>query len=185
VSKTPFDEFLRERIFEPLEMNNTYFNIPSDKHSKRIVLTGIGAEKAKDWIKTTQYISASAGLSSIAEDFLHFEQMLLNGGELFGHRLLSPASVAMMSSNQVGDLYATTGKKPKGMAFGYTVGVTLDSKLAADYRGSGAFGWRGAAGTVSWTDPENELVAVYLPLKPRDGGVSGVFEKAVMQAIIK
>jgi len=185
VSKTPFDEFLRERIFEPLEMNNTYFNIPSDKHSKRIVLTGIGAEKTKDWIKTTQYISASAGLSSIAEDFLHFEQMLLNGGELFGHRLLSPASVAMMSSNQVGDLYATTGKKPKGMGFGYTVGVTLDSKLAADYRGSGTFGWRGAAGTVSWTDPENELVAVYLPLKPRDGGVSGVFEKAVMQAIIE
>ena len=184
VSKTPFDKFLRERIFDPLEMNNTYFNLPSDKESKRIVVTGIDAAKAKRWIETTRYISASAGLSSTAEDFLHFEQMLLNGGALFGHRLLSPASVKTMSSNQVGDLFATAGKTLTGMGFGYTVGITLDSKAAGDNRGNGAFGWRGAAGTVSWTDPENELVAVYLPAKPRGGEVYGDFEKAVQQAII-
>lgn len=184
VTKTPFDKFLQERIFDPLKMNNTYFNIPSDKAWKCIVLTGIGAEKGKDWLATTTYISASAGLSSTAEDFLHFEQMLLNGGELFGHRLLSPASVKMMSSNQTGDLFATAGKVVKGMGFGYTVGITLDSNLAADHRGSGAFGWRGAAGSVSWTDPENELVAVYLPAIPRGGSVYGDFENAVYQAII-
>ena len=184
VSKTPFDKFLRERIFDPLEMNNTYFNLPGNKASKRIVLTGIDAEKGKDWLATTRYISASAGLSSTAEDFLHFEQMLLNGGELFGHRLLSPASVKTMSSNQVGDLFATAGKTLPGMGFGYTVGITLDSKVARNHRGNGAFGWRGAAGSVSWSDPENELVAVYLPSKPRGGSVYGDFEKAVQQAII-
>ncbi|MCY4532585.1 MAG: serine hydrolase [Gammaproteobacteria bacterium] len=184
VSKTPFDEFLRERIFDPLEMNNTYFNLPGNKASKRIVLTGIGAEKGKDWLATTRYISASAGLSSTAEDFLHFEQMLLNGGALFGHRLLSPASVKTMSSNQVGDLFAIAGKTLPGMGFGYTVGITLDSKVAGNHRGNGAFGWRGAAGSVSWSDPENELVAVYLPAKPRGGSVYGDFEKAVQQAII-
>ncbi len=184
VSKTPFDEFLRERIFDPLEMNNTYFNLPGNKASKRIVLTGIGAEKGKDWLATTRYISASAGLSSTAEDFLHFEQMLLNGGALFGHRLLSPASVKTMSSNQVGDLFATAGKTLPGMGFGYTVGITLDSKVAGNHRGNGAFGWRGAAGSVSWSDPENELVAVYLPAKPRGGSVYGDFEKAVQRAII-
>ncbi len=184
VSKTPFDKFLRERIFDPLEMNNTYFNLPGNKASKRIVLTGIGAEKGKDWLATTRYISASAGLSSTAEDFLHFEQMLLNGGELFGHRLLSPASVKTMSSNQVGDLFATAGKTLPGMGFGYTVGITLDSKVAGNHRGNGAFGWRGAAGSVSWSDPENELVGVYLPAKPRGGSVYGDFEKAVQQAII-
>ena len=186
VSETPFDEFLRERIFDPLEMNDTHFNLPSDKESRRPVLTGLGASKAKGWGAATKYISASAGLSSAAEDYLHFEQMLLNGGELFGHRLLSPASVEMMSSNQVGDIYATAGKKGlKGMGFGYTVGITLDPNVTASYRGKGAFGWRGASGTVSWTDPENELVAVYLPANPRGGGAYGDFEKAVRQAIIE
>lgn len=184
VTKTPFDKFLQERIFDPLEMNNTHFNLPRDKASQRIVLTGIGAIKGKDWLAPTKYISASAGLSSTAEDFLHFEQMLLNGGELFGHRLLIPSSVKMMGSNQTGDLFSTSAKVPKGMGFGYTVSITLDSNIAADHRGSGAFGWRGAAGSVSWSDPENELVAVYLPAIPRGGSVYSDFEKAVYQAII-
>ena len=184
VTETPFDQFLQERIFDPLKMQNTHFNLPGDKASQRIVLTGIGAEKGKDWIVPTRYISASAGLSSTAEDFLHFEQMLLNEGELFGHRLLGPASVKMMRSNQVGDLFATSGKVLTGMGFGYTVGITLDSNLAGDHRGSGAFGWRGAAGSVSWTDPDNELVAVYLPAIPRGGSVYDDFERAVYQAII-
>ena len=110
--------------------------------------------------------------------------MLANGGELFGHRLLSPASVKLMSSNQVGDLFATAGKKPAGMGFGYTVGVTLNSEVAGNHRGNGAFGWRGAAGSVSWTDPENELVVVYLPAIPRGGSVYDDFEKTVQQAIV-
>jgi CubicO group peptidase (beta-lactamase class C family) len=187
VSETPFDEFLQERIFDPLEMNDTHFNLPSDKESKRPVLKGLGASKAKEWGAATKYISASAGLSSAAEDYLHFEQMLLNGGELFGQRLLSSESVDTMSSNHVGDLFATAGKKGlNGMGFGYTVGVTLDPNVAADYRGKGAFGWAGAAGTWSWTDPENELVAVYLPAQPTGrGGAYSDFEKAVYQAIIE
>ena len=183
VTKTPFDKFLQERIFDPLEMDNTHFNLPAEKASQRIVLTGIGAIKGREWLAPTKYISASAGLSSTAEDFLHFEQMLLNGGELFGQRLLSPASVKMMGSDQVSDLYATAGKKQTRMGFGYTVGITQDSKVAGNHRGNGAFGWRGAAGSVSWTDPENELVGVYLPAIPRGGSVYSDFEKAVYEAI--
>ena len=182
----PFDEFLRERIFNPLEMNNSYFNLPSDKESKRVVLKGRDVSKAKGW-GPTKFISASGGLSSAAEDYLHFEQMLLNGGELFGHRLLRPASVKMMSSNQVGDLYSgLTGRKKgqKGMGFGYTVTVTLDPNAAANNRAKGAFGWGGAYGTMSWTDPENELVAVIMLQQPR-GGMQSDFEKAVQQAIIE
>ncbi len=127
-------EFADMKVAAPVEL-------ASDNHSKCIALKDIAAEKAKDWLAATKYISASAGLSSTAEDFLHFEQILLNGGELFGHRLLSPASVEMMSSNQVGDLFATAGKRPKGMGFGYTVGITLDSKVAGNHCGNGAFGW--------------------------------------------
>lgn len=184
VSETPFDEFLRERIFNPLEMNSSYFNLPSDKDSRRVVIRGGDWAKLKGW-GPTRYISASGGLSSAAEDYLHFEQMLLGGGELFGRRLLTPASVKMMSSNQVGDIYSAAGKKGrKGMGFGYTVAVTLDPVAGANNRGKGAFGWGGAYGTISWTDPENELVAVMMVQQPYKG-TSSDFEKAVRQAIIE
>jgi CubicO group peptidase (beta-lactamase class C family) len=167
VSETPFHEFMQERVFNPLEMNNTYFHVPSDKESKVILLEAL---KSK----------GGGGLMSAAEDFLHFEQMLLNEGELFGRRLLSPETVKMMGTNQVGNLFAASGKGSKGMGFGYAVAVTLDPTAAANGRATGAFGWGGAAGTVSWTDPENELVGV-LMLQGRGGGN---FAKIVREAII-
>ena len=174
VSETSFNEFMRERVFKPLEMNNSYFNVPSNKESKRVVLKGFDFSMKKGW----------GGLSSAAEDFLHFNQMLLNGGELFGRRLLSPDSVKMMSSNQVGDLFSTAGKgekAQKGMGFGYAVAITLDPIAAGNHRGKGAFGWGGAGGTSSWADPENELVAVLMLQQERGEN----FAKAVRQAIIE
>ena len=175
VSETPFDEFVQNRIFNPLEMNNSYYyGVPSNQESKSVVVPGLDASSKKGgW-----------GLFSTAEDFLHFQQMLLNEGELFGRRVLSPAAVKMMSSNQVDDIDVTTDPKSrKGMGHGYTVGVTLDPEVAANYRGKGAFGGGGALGTVSWTDPENELVAVIMLQQPR-GGMQGAFAKAIHQAII-
>ena len=173
VTETPFHEFMQERLFNPLEMNNSYFHVPSEKVSKRVVIAGLDFKE-----------KGSGGLVSAAEDFLHFEQMLLNDGELFGRRLLSPAIVKMMSSNQVGDLFATSGKGVKaqnGMGFGYGVAVTLDPITAGSSRGKGAFGWGGAAGTVSWTDPKNELVGVLMLQQP---GAGGDFAEIVREAII-
>lgn len=184
VSDTPFDMFLQERIFEPLAMDNTYFNLPSDMESERVVIRGMDM-KSKGWGGKTKYFSASGGLSSAGEDYLHFEQMLLNGGELFGNRVISPESVRTMSSNQVGDLYETSVKKsPAGVGFGYTVGVSLKDDVPGYYRGKGAFGWGGAFGTTSWTDPKNELVAVLMLQQPHKD-VGGDFQKAVRDAIIK
>ena len=185
VSKTPFDAFVQERVFDPLEMNNTFFHVPNDKKSKAFVYTGTAVRKTKDWFTPTSYVSASAGLSSTAEDFLHFQQMLLNGGELFGQRVLSQDSVDLMSRNQAGDLFEQTGKGIKGIGMGYTVSVVTDSNLSRNYRGKGSFGWPGATQTDSWTDPENELVAVYFPAKPRGGNVYKDFQKAILQAINK
>ncbi len=173
VTETPFHEFMQERLFNPLEMNNSYFHVPSEKVSKRVVIAGLDFKE-----------KGSGGLVSAAEDFLHFEQMLLNDGELFGRRLLSPAIVKMMSSNQVGDLFATSGKGVKaqnGMGFGYGVAVTLDPITAGSSRGKGAFGWGGVAGTVSWTDPKNELVGVLMLQQP---GAGGDFAEIVREAII-
>ena len=109
--------------------------------------------------------------------------MLANGGELFGRRLLSPRTVAMMTSNHVGDLFASPRKGRSGMGFGYTVGVVLDPIAADSRRGAGAFGSGGAFGTLSWTDPAEELAGVIMLQQPY-GRAHYDFQNAVRQAII-
>ncbi len=181
VSGESYDEFLRRRIFEPLGMADTHFFLPPEKESRRVVIHGLDG-KAKGWDKPSRYASASGGLSSTAEDFLRFEQMLAGGGELFGNRLLSPESVVRMSSNQVGGHYGQGGKE-SGSGFGYAVSVVLDPVAAKSTRGKGAFGWGGAFGTVSWTDPANEITAV-LMVQQGSKGVSTGFESAIRAAIV-
>ena len=120
------------------------------------------------WIKSADYFSGSLGLISTARDYMHFEQMLVSKGTLFGHRLLKPESVALMSTNHVGNLFNETAKGSLGLGFGYTVGITMDPEQAKDGRPAGAFGWGGAAGTVSWTAPDEELTVVYMVQQPTD-----------------
>ncbi len=181
VSGTPYDEFLRQRIFEPLGMKDTHFFLPPEKESRRVVIHGLDA-KSKGWDKPGRYPSASGGLSSTAEDYLRFEQMLANGGELFGNRILSAESVARMTSNQAGDLYGGKGKQP-GSGFGYAVSVLLDPVAAKSARGKGSFGWGGAFGTVSWTDPANEITAVLL-VQQGSKGMSEDFENVIRAALL-
>ena len=181
VTETPYDEFTRKRIFEPLGMTDTHFFLPSEKEARRVVIHGLDG-KAKGWGKKSRYVSASGGLSSTARDFLRFEQMLLGGGALFGKRLLSPESVEMMTSNQVGELFQGKGKQA-GQGFGYTVAIVLDPAAAKSARGQGAFGWGGAFGTVSWTDPELELTAVLMVQQPHKG-LAEELEGAIRKAII-
>ncbi len=181
VSGKPYDEFVQERIFAPLGMVDTHFFLPEEKEARRVVIHGLDA-KTKGWGQPSRYVSASGGLSSTAEDFLRFERMLADGGTLFGNRIISPESVAAMSKDQVGGLFGDGGKQ-SGSAFGYTVSVILDPAAAGSARGRGAFGWGGAFGTVSWTDPELELVAVFLVQQPTKG-VTDDFERAIKAAIV-
>ena len=166
VSGMPFNEFVQKRIFDPLDMKDTYWIVPKDKLHRMLVFV-----EGKAGTPTT-YFSGSYGLVSTARDYLHFEQMLVNKGVLFGNRLLNPASVEMMSTDQVGDLYDKGGKGSAGVAFGYTVEITVDPALAKGGRSAGSFGWGGAAGTVSWTDPKEELaVAIMVQQPTKDLGV--------------
>ena len=160
VSGMPFNDFVQERIFDPLDMKDTHWIVPKDKLHRMLVFV-----KGKAGTPTT-YFSGSAGLVSTARDYLHFEQMLVNKGELFGNRLLKPESVEMMSTDQAGDLYADGGKGGAGVAFGYTVSITVDPELANTGRSAGAFGWGGAAGTVSWTDPKEDLAVAIMVQQP-------------------
>ncbi len=181
VSGTPYDVFVRERIFEPLGMKDTHYNLPTDKESRRVTIQGRDMSRFRG--QTTKYFSASYGLSSTADDYLRFEQMLVNGGELFGNRLLSPRSVEMMGSNHLGQLYRGFSRNQEGMGYGYTVAVVIDAIAANSRRSTGAFGWGGAFGTQSWTDPKEELTAVIMLQQPHSG-TQYDFGNAIRQAII-
>lgn len=181
-SGLPFEQFVQERIFEPLGMNNSWWNVPEEYQDRRVVIVDRDMSRFFDAPDTT-YFSASYGLSSTAEDYLRFEQMLVNGGELFGNRLLSPRTVRMMSSNQSGDLYKGIGLNVRGQGFGYTVAVIEDPIVSNSRRSPGAFGWGGAFGTRSYTDPEEQLTAVIMLQQPYRAAQND-FENAVQQAII-
>jgi CubicO group peptidase (beta-lactamase class C family) len=164
VSDTPFNKFVQTRIFDPLDMKDSHWIVPKEKLDRMPVISN---DKGP-WIESTDYFSASLGLISTARDYMHFEQMLANKGTLFGYRLLKPESVAMMSTNQAGNLFNETAKGGAGLGFGYTVAITLEPEQSKDGRMAGAFGWGGAAGTMSWTTPSEELTVVYMVQQPTD-----------------
>ena len=180
VSGMPYDEFVQTRIFDPLDMKDTHYNVPASKKDRRVVIRGRDMSR---FDSETSYFSGSYGLSSTARDYLHFEQMLANGGELFGNRLLGSRSVEMFASNQVGDLFRGFTQNAQGQGFGYTVAVVLDPIAADSRRSKGAFGWGGAFGTRSWTDPTEELTGVLMLQQPHRGAQYD-FENAIRQAIV-
>ncbi len=184
VSGQPYDEFLQTRIFGPLDMKDTHYNVPAGKDARRVIITNRDMDRFR---VHTDYFSASYGLVSTARDYLRFEQMLVNGGQLMGTRLLSPRTVRMMSNNQVGSLFRGArggGEGPITSGFGYTVAVTIDPIATSTRRSPGAFGWGGAFGTRSWSDPEEELTAVLMIQQPHRQ-TQADFENAVQQAIIE
>ena len=179
-SGKPFIEFIQEKLLDPLNMKNTYFNLPEEKGSKRLVLEGKDSKVALE-----KYFWPGLGLSSSAEDYLHFNQMLLNGGELFGRRILSEESVRIMSSDHVGDIFSQTNDEDEkgqlGYGWGYQVRITLNPEEAQNNRGKGSFGWGGMGGTASWADPENEIAAVVMLQQENGKG----FAKAILDSIIE
>ena len=181
-SGLPFDQFVQQRIFEPLGMSNTWWNVPPEYQDRRVVIVDRDMSRFFD-VPDTTYFSGSYGLNSTADDYLRFEQMLVNGGELFGNRLLSPRTIRMMASNQTNGLYQGISRRVEGQGFGYTVAVSEDPILGNQRRSQGAFGWGGAFGTRSYSDPEEQLTAVLMlqqPFRPAQND----FENAVQQAII-
>ena len=191
VSGKPFDEFLRSRIFEPLGMRDTMY-FPSDELRPRLVtlyrITEQGFEKDPDpdRISSKVYFSGGAGLVSTAHDYLQFAQMLANGGELNGRRLLSPRTVGLMASDHAGDLF--DGRLPplfpdRGFGFGLQVAI-MEDNIGAGWRlPNGSFGWLGAYGTQVWINPGEELVTLVM-IQNMNPEVHRAFENAVVQALL-
>lgn len=179
-SGVPFDRYIRERIFEPIGMRDTAFNLSDEQRARvvpRYARQGSAWHRERDDVEladrllprtaganpATSYFSGSFGLFSTARDYLLFESMLLNEGVISGRRVLQRESVALMRSNLVGNLYDGGVAYPdsKGTGFGILVRTILDPAACGCGRSKGASGWAGAYGTASWTDPLNELAAVY------------------------
>jgi CubicO group peptidase (beta-lactamase class C family) len=192
-SGKPLDEFLQDRIFRPLDMRDTSFVVPDDKvdrftASHRSV--GKGALKVIDAPATSRYrvrrrfLSGGGGLVSSARDYARFCQMLLNGGELQGTRLLRPQAVREMTANQLPAeaLPMTLGGFPQpGLGFGLGVSVRLEPKPD---RAAGEYGWSGAASTYFWVAPKEELVVIVLQqLEPFNFGLQMAIKPAVYAAI--
>lgn len=165
------DIFLEERLFQPLEMRDTHFNIPVGKRHR--VVPVLGRTEA-GW-QTLQplfgegphrLISGAGNLSSTAMDFLHYELMLLNRGSFGGHQVLRPETAALMASNHVGPKFSQVYPDWTG-GFGFGLGVAvLEDRSRGHGRGVGTLGWGGAYGTVTWSDPELEMAVVSMVQQP-------------------
>lgn len=169
VSGKSFGAFLAERIFTPLAMNDTGFDVPESKRA-RLARTyrhsaGGGLEEAEPmlgvWPEAGRGIeSGGAGLFSTVDDYGRFAQMLCNGGTLDGHRVLGRKTVELMTANHLAFQpdNPTPFNQPKG--FGLGVEVSLDPGRGGIPTSAGQFGWYGAATTYCQIDPKEQLVAV-------------------------
>jgi CubicO group peptidase (beta-lactamase class C family) len=185
-----FDQFLRQRIFEPLGMKDTGF-FPTDDRLPRVVsLYGrssegvLTKEETPSWLATRTFFSGGGGLWSTPEDYTQFAQMLVNGGQLNGKRLLGPRTVELMASNHVGELFAASSAGRRGMGFGLTVEVVMDPIAAGQRRSAGSFGWDGAFGTHFWVDPKEQIAGILMIQRGLNAALNRDFENAVMQAIV-
>jgi CubicO group peptidase (beta-lactamase class C family) len=169
-------DFDRDHIFEPLDMKDAGFFVPEDKrqrfaanyHEVQGVLTANATTNglSTDYDKQPTMASGGGGLVSTAMDYYRFAQMLANGGQLEGHRILAPSTVKLMTSNHVpaslltGEFGIGLSVIRPGFGWGYDCAVVFDPPEANLSDGKGTFFWDGAAGTWFWVDPTNDIVFV-------------------------
>jgi len=186
-SGMPFDQFARQRIFEPLGMKDTSF-YPMDSNPRMATLyeqaNGSLRKVSNPPFMNGAYLSGGGGLYSTAEDYLQFALMLLNGGQLDGKRLLSTRSVDVMSSVFAPD---TLPGRLAGEGFGLSVRVVDNPAARNTYLSKGSFGWSGAFNTHFFIDPTEHIVGLFMTqivgLASR-GEIRDDFETAVMQSIV-
>ncbi len=171
VSGQPFDAYVHDRIFAPLGMPDTFFQVPKEKQA-RLAQTYIH-EPGKGLalrVRSTNpyylggpgYPRGSGGLVSTADDFARFGQMLLNGGELGGAHILSPKIVQLMLTDHLTDLKEPNTFLQPFESYGFGVSVRLTLSTGPTPGSVGQFGWTGAATTYCSMDPKEGTVALFL-----------------------
>lgn len=166
------DVFLAERIFVPLKMVDTGFQVPADKlHRLAQPMPDVYSGKTPeliDFSKHQTFFAGGHGLVSTAGDYIRFAQMLANGGELDGARILGPRMVEYMTSNHLNEHIDKGPTYLPGPGYGFGLGfATRLERGQSEWPGSpGDFYWAGYAGTYFWVDPEEELVPVFMSQEP-------------------
>jgi CubicO group peptidase (beta-lactamase class C family) len=182
-SGTTIDRFVKQRIFDPLEMKDTTYVEPTGNPRlvKLYSRTADGLKPAPSpAFMNGVYFSGGGGLLSTATDYAQFALMLANGGELNGVRLLSPRAVELMGSVFVPD---TLPGRPKGESFGLSVRVVTDPAARNTFLSEGSFGWSGAFGTHFWVDRKEKLIAIAMTQTSNQEFLRD-FENMVMQAVV-
>jgi CubicO group peptidase (beta-lactamase class C family) len=188
----PLDELIRNRITAPLGMNDTYFFVPAGAANR---LATVYASDSTNHIRRApdgprgqgNYVTGprrsfagGAGLVSTAPDYARFLQMLLNGGELDGVRILAPHTVDLMTYNQSGMLFDTTGANGFGFGFGIVQRYGANGMASV-----GTFSWGGAYGSQYAVDPVEHLVIVFMINQlPNRADIGGKFPTLVYQALV-
>jgi CubicO group peptidase (beta-lactamase class C family) len=189
-SGTPLDAFIRDRITAPLGMKDTQFFLPHAQRDRLAAVYASGADGKYIRAPNTSrgqgsYVdgprrnfAGGAGLLSTTRDYARFLETMRRGGTIDGTRILSPLSVKLMSTNQVGTLHSATG-------LGFGLGFETVDRFGANTMSSvGAFGWGGAYGSIYRVDPEARLVMVLMiQLMPNSTDIREVFPTLVYQAL--
>jgi len=196
MSGMTLDEYFREKIFKPLGMNDTHFYLPKEKLDRfvanykpegddnHIVLVEAPDENSGFVKEPHIYFMGSGGLVSTISDYWRFHQMMLNGGELNGVRILGRKTVELMTSNHTRDLPIWLRGPGGGFGLGYS--VTTDIGEANSMSSVGTYGWGGAFCTYFWVDPKEDVVGIVMTqVRPYTHiNIRQDFQNLAMQAIV-
>ena len=189
LSGMSLENFFKTRIFDPLGMKDTFFTIPENRVSDLAVNYTRGESglvRPQQRPVAREYFSGAGGLTGTAADYLRFCQMLLNGGQLDGVRVLSRKTVELMTSDAIGSL--DLGNYPgdqvlKGYGFGLGVRVRRSTGDNGWMGSAGDFGWAGALGTYFWIDPREQLIGIVM-IATRNMRLRMEYPNVVYQAIV-
>ncbi len=198
ISGTSLDAFFEESIFKPLGMEDTDFYVPEANLGRFAALYGptedggiqlFDAPATSPFSRPTRCLSGGIGLVSTAADYARFAQMLLNGGELDGARLLGRKTVELMTTNHLPDELIPIKLQPHtlhGCGFGLGFRVLVNAAQAGRLGSEGEFGWGGAASTSFFVDPKEDLFGLLLTqlMPSRYYPIRNEFKVLVYQALV-
>ena len=198
ISRKTLSEYFRQKIFEPLDMSDTYFFLPTNKEDRLAVMYGYDESQLKrisgeaksgflnysdyaTYATNPNYFSGGGGLLSTASDYYNLLSMLMNEGKYKSKQIISRKSIELMTSNQTGDLY-TWGK---GEVFGFGFVISQGPSETGAIESAGSYRWLGLFNTHFWVDPEEQLIGILLTqINPNKSDIDRKFKTLVYQSII-
>ena len=187
ISGKPYEQFIKERIFDPLGMKDSFFFIPADKQNRVASLYRLENGKLAKWEeiethrKNAKYPGPEFGMYSTASDLNSLCQMMLNGGTFKARRFLSRMSVEAMTKNHTLNIKSAITQRPAYQGLGW--GLNGDPMSDFPLTSTGSFGHNGAFGAIIWIDPKESLIRIFLEQRFGFGDESNIFMAMAASAI--